>query len=175
MSQTQPTQRPPPPDETRKYINLLHNTAIFAVVACPVLAFLPPRKFDAYTFGLGGATLFSANYLLREQTGRSAWQHITGRGLQPVLQSPMESNIISNTEQANLNRELRYANQEMKRLQSEKPPSIAESVHRKRDVWKVEREKEIMEDIEEGKGFGDMIMDQIWEVWNWGKTEDDED
>jgi len=28
--------------------------------------------------------------------------------------------------------------------------------------------------LEEGKGYGDLIMEQIWEVWNWGKTDNEE-
>jgi hypothetical protein len=87
----------------------------------------------------------------------------------------MQSNVISQTEQANLNRELKYADQELRRLQSEKAPSVTEQVQSQREAWKVEREQEIKEEIEEGKGFGDMIMDQIWEVWNWGKTHEDEE
>jgi hypothetical protein len=175
MSHPQPPQRQPTPDETQKYIKVLHNTAIVAAVVCPVLALLPPRKFDIYTFGLGGATLFSANYLTREQTGRSAWQHIADRGGQPVLQTPVDSGVIPSTEQANLHRELRYANKEMKRLHAEKALSVTEQVQSQRDLWKMEREKEIKEDIEEGKSFGDMITDQIWEVWNWGKKSEDDD
>jgi hypothetical protein len=46
---------------------------------------------------------------------------------------------------------------------------------RKREEWKAERQHEIQEELEEGKGFGDMIMDQIWEVWNWGKPKQDDD
>lgn len=175
MSHPQPPQRQPTSDETQNLIKVLHNTAIFALVACPVLVLLPPRKFDAYTFGLGGATLFSANYLIREQTGRSPWQHITGRGPQPVLHQPMQSIPVSSMEQANMNRELIHDGQEMRRLSKDEAPSVTEQVQSQRDVWKVEREKEIKEDIEEGKGFGDMIIDQIWEVWNWGKTDDDDD
>lgn len=44
-----------------------------------------------------------------------------------------------------------------------------------REAWKIQREKEIKEDVEEGKGFGDMIMDQIWEVWSQGKVEEGDD
>ena len=74
-----------------------------------------------------------------------------------------------------MNRELIHDGQEMRRLSKDEAPSVTEQVQSQRDVWKVEREKEIKEDIEEGKGFGDMIIDQIWEVWNWGKTDDDDD
>ena len=153
MSHPQPPQRQPTPPETRDYVKALHNTAIFAVVACPVLALLPPRKFDVYTFGLGGATLFSANYLLREQTGRSAWQHISGRG-QKALVPPMQSSVVPAMEQANLNRELQYEDQELRRLRDDKAASVTEEIKSQREVWKVEREKEIQEDIEEGKGLG---------------------
>jgi len=40
--------------------------------------------------------------------------------------------------------------------------------------WKEKREKELHEKFEQGKGIADVIMDQIWEVWNWkgsGKPE----
>lgn len=34
--------------------------------------------------------------------------------------------------------------------------------------WKENRLREEREALEEGKGYGDIIMEQIWEVWNWG-------
>ena len=34
--------------------------------------------------------------------------------------------------------------------------------------WKERRLAEEQEKISQGEGYGDMIMDQIWEVWNWG-------
>jgi len=47
----------------------------------------------------------------------------------------------------------------------------------KRRKWKEEREKREKEAAEDGKGYGDLIMDQVWEVWNWRrrKSETDED
>lgn len=35
--------------------------------------------------------------------------------------------------------------------------------------WKKRRLREEREALEEGRGYGGLIMDQIWEVWNWGK------
>lgn len=35
--------------------------------------------------------------------------------------------------------------------------------------WKERRLREEREALEEGRGYGGLIMDQIWEVWNWGK------
>ena len=34
--------------------------------------------------------------------------------------------------------------------------------------WKERRLREEQEKINQGEGYGSMIMDQIWEVWNWG-------
>ena len=118
--------------------------------------------------------MFSANFLLREQTGRSIWQHLSRQERQRAHAPLSPSNVLS-TEQANLYRELQHGKEELQRIQSEKNVSVTEEVQNQRDAWKTQREKEIQEDLEEGKGFGDMIMDQIWEVWNGGKTNDDED
>lgn len=34
--------------------------------------------------------------------------------------------------------------------------------------WKSERLREEREKLARGEGYGSLIMDQIWEVWNWG-------
>lgn len=172
MSHPQPPQRQPTTTETNQYVKALHNTALVAVFACPVLALLPPRKLDFYTFGLGGATIFSANFLLRERTGRSIWQHI--RPLQQGHDLPQESSIVSATERANLNMELQQTSAELRRIKDD-GGSVAQQVRSQRDAWKAQREKEIRDDLEEGKGYQDMILDQIWEVWNWGKPKDEDD
>ena len=36
--------------------------------------------------------------------------------------------------------------------------------------WKEKRDQKEKEALEEGKGYGDLIMEQIWEVWSWGRT-----
>ena len=172
MSHPQPPQRQPTANEADQYARLVHNTAIASIIVCPLIALLPPRKLDVYTFGLGGTALFSGNYLVRERTGRSVWQHITQRQEIAVSNKPMES--VPPLEQANLNRELHPSASGSRRLQTEKK-SVTEEVQSHREVWKIQREKEIRDDIHEGKGFGDMIMDQIWEVWNWGKPKDNDD
>jgi hypothetical protein len=40
--------------------------------------------------------------------------------------------------------------------------------------WKERRLAEEQEKISQGEGYGGMIMDQIWEVWNWGKEKGEE-
>lgn len=154
---------------------MIHNVAIGALVACPLLALLPPRKLDFFTWGLIGTTGYSANYLTREQTGRSIWQHVNGTRA-PLMQAEAAA-AAPPMEQANLNKELQHARQEMQRLRPE-ALAVTEQVHAsqsQREAWKAQREKEIQDDLDVGKGFGEMITDQIWEVWNGGKKKEDED
>ena len=40
--------------------------------------------------------------------------------------------------------------------------------------WKAKRDQKEKEALEEGKGYGGLIMDQIWEVWNWGREKTEE-
>ncbi|KAK5115873.1 hypothetical protein LTR85_009467 [Meristemomyces frigidus] len=173
MSHPQPPQRQPTPTDTKQYARTIHNVALLAVVACPVLALIPPRKLDIYTIGLVGTTAYSGDYLVRERSGRSIWQHV--RGASRTLEEPRTA--VPPTEQANLSRELQYAKQEMQRLRPESKSVTEElqATQSQRDAWKAQREKEIQDDLDVGKGFGEMITDQIWEVWNWGKKSDDED
>lgn len=40
--------------------------------------------------------------------------------------------------------------------------------------WKAKRDEREKEALEDGRGYGGLIMDQIWEVWNWGKDKNEE-
>lgn len=153
------------PTDIQRYDKFVHSVALVCLVACPAIALLPPRKLDFYTLGLIGTTAYSGNYLIRERTGRSIWQTLSGRERSGAIVPP--------TEQANLNREIQAARQEMLR-QGKVVATVSEEVNA-RDAWKVRREQEIKEDLEEGKGLSDMIVDQIWEVWNWGKPKEEDD
>ncbi len=173
MSHPQSPQRNPTSDETERYIKVLHNTALIALVACPALIILPPRKLDFYTFGLSGATVYSANFLIRERTGRNIWQHVTLQS--PAVNEPFAHPSTTPHRQATVQRGMPTVEESRQMYQHEEASSVTEQVQSQRDAWKAEREKEIKEDIEEGKGFGDMIIDQIWDVWNWGRKRDDDD
>ncbi|KAK5162302.1 hypothetical protein LTS14_000649 [Recurvomyces mirabilis] len=179
MSHPQAPQRQPTTSETDRYARTIHNVAIGALVACPLLALLPPRKLDFFTWGLIGTTGYSANYLTREQTGRSIWQHVNGTRaslMQTEAAAAAAAAAAPPIEQESLNKELQRARQEMQRLRSE-AVSVTEQVasQSQREAWKAQREKEIQDDLDVGKGFGEMITDQIWEVWNGGKKKEDED
>lgn len=153
MSDPPPSPPEVPPPNIEKYRKTVHNVALAALVACPVLALLPPRKLDIYTILLIATTGHSANYLVREKSGRSLWQMATRQ--QPAqMQQPMEG-VASSSVVGEMQKEARARGYE--------------------SGWKAERQKEIKEDVEEGKEFSDMIIDQVWEVWNQGKKKSGED
>lgn len=172
MSNAQPNPVQSAPNDADRYAKALHITALGGLIVCPALALLPPRKLDFYTVGLITGTTWSANILIRERTGRSIWQHLSPRLAQQPL-APQHA-AVSAMEQAKLHRELNSVTAEMQRL-GKSAPSVTEEVASQREAWKMQREKEIKDDLEDGKGLGDMIYDQIWEVWNWGKPKEDED
>lgn len=156
-----------PPDEVTQYMKALHTTALVCLVACPALALLPPRKLDLLTFGLAGGTLFSASYLIRESTGRSILDHISGT--YPATPGQVQKTTNNGTI---IQDDLRQRRQEDLRAPSRQ---LAGTLTPPRKDWVAERQEEVKEALDEGKGFGDMIMDQIWDVWNWGKKKDGDD
>ncbi|KAM0722438.1 hypothetical protein Q7P37_001879 [Cladosporium fusiforme] len=171
MSHPQEPQRQPTPAETANYAKTLHNTALITAIACPLLALLPPRKLDFFTAGLGMTTVFSTNFLVREYTGRSIQQHITG-ARPPII---ARENVQADEAHMRVSDAVRLERQEALRAQKERT-GIAEQVEASRQAkWARERNQEVQEAIDEGKGFGDIIMDQIYEVWHWGKKRDDDD
>jgi hypothetical protein len=160
MSTQQLPGQSPTSADAQKYAQTLRMAAVLAVVACPIVALLPPRKLDFYTVGLVGTTIYGANHLTRDYTGRSIWQHVTRQQNNPPAQATQGS--LAGQLQA----------------QARSTGAIVEqagSLARRREEWKIERQNEVKEELEEGMGFGDMITAQIWEVWNWGKTKEEDD
>lgn len=171
MSHPQEPQRQPTATETVNYAKTLHNTALLTAVACPLLALAPPRKLDFFTAGLGITTLFSTNYLVREYTGRSIQQHVTGYR-PPVL---TKESMQTDESQMRVSDAVRMERQEALRAQKERAgiaDQVEASTHAK---WAQERNRETQDALDVGKGFADIIMDQIYEVWHWRKNTDDDE
>lgn len=55
--------------------------------------------------------------------------------------------------------------------EKEKERGLVEKIWmgREGDDWKAKRAQKEKEALAEGRGYGGLIMDQIWEVWNWGQ------
>lgn len=177
MSHPQEPTRQPTSDETERYKTTLHRAAIFTLVVCPALAALPPRKLDAYTIGLVGMTGFSANYLYKESRGHSIWHLIGGQraeDMRPKGDTSLPTDRAREFQrQLALQREARAAgdNAAAHTAQQNKQ-NILEQVYygnEKPEGWRERRAKEDQKAMAEGKGLSDIILDQIWDVWTWGK------
>lgn len=169
-------------EQREKYEKLGRYAAIGGVIVCPAIAFLPPRKLDLYTFALGISTYLSADYLANYYTRRGLIENIFA----PRWPNEPEPTFSLPTSKA---RELHEENQrklreiEIMNAQREGKPippapdrrGVFEKVWMGRETegWKEKRLAEERRALEEGKGYGGIILDQIWEVWNWGKEENE--
>lgn len=56
----------------------------------------------------------------------------------------------------------------------EERPSPSRIVEPPVDDWKARRLADEQKKLDEGEGYGSMIVDQIWDVWNWGEKKAEE-
>ncbi|OMP87988.1 hypothetical protein BK809_0008082 [Diplodia seriata] len=159
--------------EREGYAKLTHRLSIWLLVACPAIALLPPRKLDLYTAGLGGMTLVAAEHLARERTGRTILQRIGGGLKQPADHMPTERarQVREMQLRAKEEREAVLRQQAGAQQEKKEDEGVLQRVWMggEKEGWRERRLKEEREAIEEGRGYGDLIMDQVWEVWNWGR------
>ncbi|OCL14718.1 hypothetical protein AOQ84DRAFT_330578 [Glonium stellatum] len=170
-----PSSSPLPTDQQlaqrrqEQYETLKRNLALACLVGCPAIMALPPRKLDLYTFALGAVWVVSANQAARSYTGRGVWQHV----------APLADNSALPTERAREVQRALREREERERGEREalgrrdgvRERGLLEKVWMgdEKEGWKERRLQEEREALEEGRGYGSMIMEQIWEVWNWGK------
>lgn len=170
-----PTQQPPIPPEQRlaleqqaRYNRIVRNLAIGGVVACPLIMLLPPRKVDLYTFTLGVGFYLSADHLFTINTGRGLVQQFAAP---KVMDLPTERA----KEMQRIIREERDKGRQG--LQGQEERGIFERLWMgdEKEDWKARRLEEERKALEEGKGYTDMILEQIWDVWNWDKKKGKDD
>lgn len=199
------TATPPaaPTAEQLRYQQLIRYTSLGAAIICPLVIALPPRKLDFYTLGLLGVTGLCANQVAHEYTGQSLVQRAAVRisSLSPTelpserakevqrrLKVERETQLLGsrrigaadagNVERLGADGKVltALARQEEER---EKERGVLEKLWMgNEDVdWKAKRDAREKQALEEGKGYGDLIIEQIWEVWSWGRdtTEETED
>ncbi|KAF2822163.1 hypothetical protein CC86DRAFT_373342 [Ophiobolus disseminans] len=170
-----PTVTPPIPPEQRlaleqqaRYNRIVRNLAIGGVIACPLIIALPPRKLDLYTFTLAVGFYLSADHLCTVNTGRGLVQQLAPRRLDAMP-----------TEQAReMQRRIREEREKGRMLSGESGAEEKGIFGRlwmgdEKDDWKERRLEEERKALEEGKGYMDMIFEQIWDVWNWDKKKGD--
>jgi hypothetical protein len=154
-----------PSGDEKPQRDVLYRTAQAIFVVAPVLMLLPPRRLDLNTFLLG--SMFAAS----------------GARLYNQRQLDRMPLMVTQPPQVQLS-----THQEQKRLLEEPGPSAQSKTggsileQKAKEIWmggetegwKEKRLREERERLAKGEGYGDMIMDQIWDVWTWGqkKAED---
>lgn len=165
------------------YIRFKHYAALTFLIASPVLIALPPRKLDHLTVLLAGAFCVSANHLTRERTGRSIVERIEARitSTPSLVMSDLPSQRAQEI-QAKLRaardaqiREGSLVGEELERLKArrEQERGVAERIWMggETEGWKERRLREEQKALAEGKGYGDLIKEHIWDVWTWGQKD----
>ena len=150
---------------TEDYHTFLRNVTLAGLVMAPILIALPPRKLDWYTFSLATAFVVSADYQSKERTGSGLWGHIS---------RPFASHGDSLPTLRAL--EIQKEQQRWAPLEKDKDTSLLEQkvkalwMGNETEGWQERRLKEECDRLAQGESYTSMIMDQIWEVWNWGES-----
>ncbi|RAL14868.1 uncharacterized protein BO97DRAFT_476285 [Aspergillus homomorphus CBS 101889] len=165
-------------------------TAWTLLIASPILIALPPRKLDNLTVLQLSAFSISANHLTRERTGRSIVDRIedkiaSGRTRSDGTLASLGSGLPSERAleiQARLRADREKQIEEAKgeelaklkaREEFEKPVLQRVWMGSETEGWKERRIREEQQALAEGKGYGDLIREHIWDVWTWGKGKDE--
>jgi len=173
-----PTETPPEiiPSAENHYgtPNLLHNSAILVSVLAPIGLLLPGRgrgQFSIQNAILGSGTFWGFNQLSYDYTGKSIYQRSNEKW------GKVLSVGDSLPEQAKKNKALIEAERARRKLAQEQADQKAEAEKNggvltkiwmgdEKEGWKEKRLEEEKKALESGKGYGSLIMEQIWEVWN---------
>ncbi|KUJ10174.1 uncharacterized protein LY89DRAFT_689984 [Mollisia scopiformis] len=186
MTTTTPS-KPPSPSTSMNQPDLIHYVSWGALIVCPIVALLPPRKLDFYTVGLLGGTFLGGNQISREYTGISMVQRIVHRA-NSWTDARLPPKAMEAQRRLKEEKEARMAGVELGRR---KEMGVLAEVQREKERvdrgllekvwmgsegedWKAKRDQREKEALDEGRGYGGLIMDQIWEVWNWGKDKNEE-
>ncbi|KAL5355849.1 hypothetical protein BJX96DRAFT_141956 [Aspergillus floccosus] len=165
------------------YQRFKNYAAITFLVASPVLIALPPRKLDHLTVLLTSAFCISANHLTRERTGRSIVDRLEARlasARVPDLPSQRAQEIQAQLRAARdaQIREGGIVGEELEKLKARQAQEkgVVERVWMGGETpgWKERRLAEEQKALEEGRGYGDLIKEHIWDVWTWGQKDQDQ-
>ncbi|RCI08846.1 hypothetical protein L249_4808 [Ophiocordyceps polyrhachis-furcata BCC 54312] len=156
----QPQQQLPPRDP------FLHKAAIAGVIITPLAILLPPRRLDLRFAVLFGTLSLATNHLAWEYTGESIWARF-GRRVSSFTDLPEGA---KRTQQ--LLREQQQ--QQQRRGDQAQQHGAAGLLHDlwmggETEDWRRKRAEEHRKSMEDGKGLGYLIMEQIGDVLsgNW--------
>lgn len=160
----------------------LRNAAIAGAVITPLVMLLPPRKMDLRFFVLASTFSLSTDHLANVYTGQSIYSRFQNRiGSLFDMGLPDEAKKTQQLIREHREREAALKNT---LYEDKRAGGLAKAVE---DVWmggegkdwQKKRAEEHQKSLEEGKGLGGIIMDQISDVWNgnWkpGSTKPDDE
>jgi hypothetical protein len=174
------------------YERFKHYAALTFLVASPVLIALPPRKLDHLTVLLTGAFCASANHITRERTGRSIVDRLEARLTSSSSHKPGSPGMfgdLPSDRAAEIQARLRAARDaqlrdagltteeiEKLKVRQQQDKGMAQRIWMGSETegWKERRLREEQKALDEGKGYGDLIKEHIWDVWTWGKRDESE-
>ncbi|KAL4931970.1 uncharacterized protein BDV17DRAFT_280031 [Aspergillus undulatus] len=181
MSQETPTQQPPSPSTTTStapnreadFQKFKTYAAYSFLVASPILIALPPRKLDHLTVLLTSAFAISANHITYERTGRSILERIESFGLPSERALEIQAKIRASREKRLAEESLEKEERERLMAQRVQDQGVLNRVWMGSEEkgWKERRLEEERKALSEGRGYGDLIKEHIWDVWTWGEKE----
>ncbi|KAJ5894679.1 hypothetical protein N7495_006370 [Penicillium taxi] len=168
------------------YERFKNYAAYTFLIATPVIIALPPRRLDPLAILLVSAFAVSANHITEQKTGRSIVERVESRisrsqNVLPSLPSERAQELQAQMRAARdaQIKEGSLVGDELEKLKARQrhEQGIASRVWMggETEGWKERRLREEQKALDEGKGYGDLIQEYIWDVWSWGKKSDDED
>lgn len=166
-------------EQQAKFARMTRNLAIGGLVFCPLVALLPPRKLDFYTYSLAVGFYLSVDHLSEIHTGRGLLLHLgtgLGFGSKSSTEQPQELQKV-------LKEEREKSRKMLERPESEPEPESMGVMGALRKIWmgdeqegwKARRTEEQKKAFEEGKTYTDLIVGQISDVVNWDKKKSGND
>lgn len=163
----------------------LHNSAIGVAILGPIALLMPPRRVGLQALLLSGGTFWATNVLAYDWTGESMTQRFDRRW-QTVFTNGLPEKAKRNQELMRLERERREAllpEAERKALQEarEKKEIASRGIVSRlwmgdeKEDWRKERARKEKETLENGEGYGTLIMDQVREVFSGSKKAEGEE
>jgi hypothetical protein len=165
-----------------------HNIALAAAVIGPIGLLLPGGKgrkmFSLQNMILFSGSFFGLNQLAYDYSGKSIFRRSNDRWaavLQPLDTLPEKakaSKALMEAERARRAAALPAGEREVREEEIRRRGEAQDAAQRsffdrvwmgnEKAGWQDRRREEDQKALDSGKGIGDIIMDQIWEVWNQG-------
>ncbi|KAK6219665.1 hypothetical protein QIS74_05167 [Colletotrichum tabaci] len=153
---------------------LVHNTAIAASIICPLIMLIPPRRIDWRFFMLTTGFSASTNQLAYDWTGQSIYQRVQSRFARmfPTALPEQAQRTKQLLREERMRRE--GLTEEQMRAIEYKKRNLAQRLWygSEPEDWDAKRGAEHAKALAEGKGLGDLIVEQVSEVWSSAKKEE---